>query len=600
VFSGDPYHINAYIHPIYNVFYNTPYSSTSYSIYGHYELFYKPFLKIFGTSPYVIMIVVLILSFLTAFLLTRVVYKLVSNTVIRLLFPIALIAPTGVLFDSVSYMTTPHRLLWGSIILTYAIKTNKGKYYYVIGYILTALSLMWNTESGLVYIIVWSVYCLFNELDFNIKSILKRIGLCVLGIVLAIILGLAFVNIYNLIVGGSVFVKHFFYPIINDKFVENYVANIKFGNYMYMYCLYSSLAIVIYCGYSYIRNKKLNEEQIVILMNATIVFGLELYYILRPVYFAILIVYPFTLVNMSYLAEKGVYKGINIFDIRYNMMNRIISIMMFIVIGFLSLISCEIPNKYAERYDEKRYTRETIDDELEWIENTVPENAYAFGWGIDEWYGYLGRPITYTMVGTTDVLLDIKANQNVYDKLEKEANESQYVFMQAFSFSKYHILNLNYVMTDRNNLINDNYALFESKEYQQAKKDSISKYTNMGSIKIFCFDDILIDNGYLSISGYAIDDSLNWAEENDNIKIGLLDKESGKVLISDTSCVSRPDVNEVYTENDYTYSGFYSRVDSVEIDSSTEYEIVIMFKNGDSLNYIKTGYYINRTDDMEV
>ena len=331
-----------------------------------------------------------------------------------------------------------------------------------------------------------------------------------------------------------------------------------------------------------------------------IVFGLELYYIIRPVYFAILIVYPFTLMNIAYLAEKGVCRWNKIFDFRHDLMNRIVSIMMFIVLGFLSLISCGIPSKFAERYDEKRYTRETIDDELEWLKNTVPENAYAFGWGVDEWYGYLERPITYTMVGTTDVLLDIKANQNVYDKLEKEANESQYVFTQAFSFSKLHILNINYVMTDRNILINDSYALFETREYQSSKKDSISSFHNAGSIKTFCFDDILNDNGYLSISGYAIDDSLDWSEENDNIKIGLLDKESGEVIISDTSCVSRPDVNDAYKEKDYTYSGFYSRIDSTEFDSSIEYEIVIMFKNDDSFNYIKTGYYVNNANDTEV
>lgn len=581
-FSGDSYHLNAYIHPIYNVYYNQPYSSVSYSIYGHYELFYKAIMKIFGTDPYVIMVTVWFLSFIVGVLTLRIIFKLCENGFIRIVIPIALCAPTGALFQSVSYMTTPHRLIFGVLLLTYAMKQKKFKCYYLVGYLICSLSLVWNTESGLVYILSWCVYVFFEGEKNTIRKFLKRIILCIFGSIVTVILSLLIVNIYNVIVGGGLFIRHFFYPILNDQFIEDYVLKLDFGDYPYVCCMILSIAVIIYCFSKLLINKRLKNKQSVFLMNGVIIIGLESYYITRPAFFALLIVYPYVLIALVFFATIGLNK-IEKKDIFY-LVKCYISFLMCIVISSLCVISFGLPQIFADSYEAGRYIRPDIEAELTWIEENVPEDAYAFGWGIDEWYGYLHRKITYKLVGTTDVLLDRVANKEAYEQLQKETCLYDNIFMQEYGFSNINVLSIDYVMDNRYELKNNVYALFKKKTYKTSEVCNISELEKITDEVKYCFESSVEDNGYLSLSGYCLDDTLDYSISNDNISIGLLNEETGEVIVCDTLSVKRQDLVESMSNDNYMYSGFYSRLNEEEYDQSANYVVIIII-NG---KYIKT------------
>lgn len=124
-FSSDTYHIDAYIHPIYNVYFHEPYSELSYSIYGHYELFYLLPMKICGTSPVVICALIFIVAIISAMFILLTVHELTESSLIRCLIPFALLVPTGCMFMTSSYQSTPHRIFFPAMLIFYCTKIAK-------------------------------------------------------------------------------------------------------------------------------------------------------------------------------------------------------------------------------------------------------------------------------------------------------------------------------------------------------------------------------------------------------------------------------------------------------------------------------------------
>ena len=76
-----------------------------------------------------------------------------------------------------------------------------------------------------------------------------------------------------------------------------------------------------------------------------------------------------------------------------------------------------------------RYNWEDYKNAFSEIEAEVEPNTYAVGWGVDEIYGVLGWDTGYHLLGTTDTIVDIEANEAIYNQLIAEANSKDHVFL---------------------------------------------------------------------------------------------------------------------------------------------------------------------------
>ena len=448
VYAGDLYHIDAYVHPIYNVYYNTPYSDVSYGIYGHYELFYKIPMLIFGTSPRVICIMLLVIAFAEAMILFYIVDQLVISRVIKLMVPLALAVPTGCMFLSSSYQSTPHRIIFPMILLLYAVRLEKGGRAVTLakmlkGHMICAAAVLWNTETGLICCIAWSAYILIHSLlqqriDWKLFAVrtVQTAAMTVLDIALAIMV----VNIYNICVGGAFILRQFFYPFVNGGFMHHYSIRLQFGNRPYVYILILCFGAITY-GLSrttlFTRGRGKTGYEAVIFLSGLLLLGQLTYYMTRAAYYGLLITYPFVMILMAYFADFFSRREKSQ-SASYTLTTAVkggIAGTQIAALTILVLLAGGLFEGYADSFEMGRYSRDTADEALAEIEREVVPDTYAVGWGVDEIYGDLGWNAQYHMLGTTDVLVDIEANSGVYEQLVREANEQELLFLNTNAYS---------------------------------------------------------------------------------------------------------------------------------------------------------------------
>ena len=473
VFAGDLYHIDAYLHPIYSVFYNTPYSNFSYSIYGHYELFYKIPMLIFGTSPRVICLTLMVVAFIEAFVILKIIDDLVSSKIIKLFVPFALMVPTGCMFVSSSYQSTPHRIIFPVLLILYGLKLVKNKKAYstkdmLIGNLICTFAIIWNTETGLMCCLAWIGYSLARMLQketMSVKNTILRFFTTCIMMIVDIILALCFVNFYNFCVGGGRFIRGFFYPFINSGFMNNYILEVPFGNRPYIYILVLALGAITYGASKtkiFKRNTDEYEPSSVIFMTGILLLGQLAYYMTRAAYYGLLITFPFALILMTYFADF--YSRHRLSDNKkcgislLNTIERGIAGTQIAALTILIVMCINLPICFKYSYGLGRYNWEDYKNAFSEIEAEVEPNTYAVGWGVDEIYGVLGWDTGYHLLGTTDTIVDIEANEAIYNQLIAEANSKDHVFLTD---EAYKILGDDYRLVKEYTIYGEIYGYFE-------------------------------------------------------------------------------------------------------------------------------------------
>lgn len=377
VFAADVYHINAYLHPIYSVFYNTPYSASSYSIYGHYELFYKIPMMIFGTSPVVICMELAIVAMITALAVFLSVHMLTESKVICIGTCFALLVPTGCMFMTSSYQTTPHRNFFPMILICLSIYIAKYKKelslkYKLIVAILCCLAILWNTESGIFCAIGWFVYRLiwyFQRNKFKIPDCIKLVIVLGMEVIVELFGAIVIVNIYNMFVGGGLFTKEFFYPYLNSSFMQHYVILIKFANMPYLYIMILALAALTF-GVSKTTlfvERNYDYRAAAVGSCGVILLGQLAYYISRAAYYGLLITVPAVIVLAAFVADAA-YTGMK--RIRgekncglYSWSKVSVGMIAITAVFTLCCMGVTLGSSYVKLYEEGRYTVSDLNSE---------------------------------------------------------------------------------------------------------------------------------------------------------------------------------------------------------------------------------------------
>ena len=234
--------------------YGQPFTGDITDQYGHYALFFYVPLKIFGASTLTISIISGILFAVSFLCLMGAVHVLVKSNYVKIL-----IAAAGGLAVAIQaslniyWQTHPHRLIFPAIMILFIALASKRKLTkrdYVIGSLISVLSLLWNFESGIASVAAWLFFVIINYYqhnDITIKNFIKIIFKVSVTFVIYISIPFLVVNLYNMSLTGFdtahiLSFRMFLGSISDESYIEALQTKLLWGNLPYLY------VIVIFLG----------------------------------------------------------------------------------------------------------------------------------------------------------------------------------------------------------------------------------------------------------------------------------------------------------------------------------------------------------------
>ena len=402
------HHSSAVLDSIYNAYYGIPYGYDSITEqYGHYSLFFYPLLKITGLKFLMISLSFGGITLLLVLCLYYFVKTVVHNAVIRIMFVLLCLMSFVLLCGSNLYwQTTPIRLFFPSLMLAHCArmikKDNYGHFNIIVGCVLSFLSLLWNTESGLVVIVTWIVFMTVTSLQKKRIGI-KLISLCLIQSIIVIVLSVLFeygaVNLFNIVMSdystdNLITLRMLIGGVTLD---EEYMKNLGVPLEWYNESLFMVFIFISLLLYSITRTRvfgKLEKTEVskaapLIATVSITGLGILTYYFYRtaggtiiacPFYYAALTILLYFAIN------KIKETKIKVSD--YNFIT---------IIAIVILCSSTIIAHTVSGYDdgimniEKRQNSGFYDNEEYWvfieeIRSNVDENAYGVGIGVSEIY----------------------------------------------------------------------------------------------------------------------------------------------------------------------------------------------------------------------
>ena len=151
--EADRLHMDAYFNSIYNVLHGSPYTENTTSIYGHYAILYKLPMKLLGGDLIDFILLNSLVGALCFLAMFLALHFIVKNNLLRILGAIAMTFPILAMRSGIYWQLWPHRILFMSLMFCYAafcVRYRKlNRLTCILGYLLSFLGILWNTESGL-------------------------------------------------------------------------------------------------------------------------------------------------------------------------------------------------------------------------------------------------------------------------------------------------------------------------------------------------------------------------------------------------------------------------------------------------------------------
>ncbi|MEG1270182.1 MAG: hypothetical protein RSD54_02565, partial [Ruthenibacterium sp.] len=310
-------HQTAYFQSVYNVWYNTPYEKLTTGIYGHYALFYKPLMMLFGHQIPVIVGINAFFGLLAVVAMFYVLHRHISSNTLRILAAMAMTFPVVALRVLPYWQMQPHRILFPALLMAYCTwlgttQRDKLRFKYQLGgYALCSLGILWSTETGIICAISFAAYlCII--LWQSEKCFCKKAWLIyfeqVCGVVASLGAAMLVVNLYNLACGGSLVLRAFFFPLF-DTFYFNAILYkpMVWGNQgwvhcliLFLFCLILSIRTTSICG-----NHHASNAAALLGMGSILALGQFTYYVNRAAFHNFDIILMQAVFCIAYLADRG-------------------------------------------------------------------------------------------------------------------------------------------------------------------------------------------------------------------------------------------------------------------------------------------------------
>ena len=422
--AGDKMHGSAYYTSVYNALMNEPYTYSNRSIYGHYAILLKYPVKWLGGDYKAFNIVIAVIGGLSLFCVALAIDKCVKNHFISIIA--VWTVPAMFLYYPLNHWQMfPHRVIFAGVEL-YLITLlfyKKKNWIELIGYCVSCLSLIWNVETGIVCLGVWTVACIvfsgfFIQTEWKCKNFFKNIINNVACFILTIMCMVGIFNFYNMTLGENWHGLQFIlYPHIAtwdmpEKMVvqaseqtvatENIAASeavqswggdfasglsIQFPVQIspwYFVFLLMGLAIILFVARKMYKCAERNDY--IIGLASILALGHLVYFVNRPCFDYLAIAFFEAVLIMAILADRQIGRNSGIVYGKKGVQYLIIAIL-----SVLSVLTVwQTYFRISGRIENGFYDRTKFEEIVEEISEVVPKDTYAFGMGIQEIYAELG------------------------------------------------------------------------------------------------------------------------------------------------------------------------------------------------------------------
>lgn len=424
------HHANAYYNSVYNAMHAAPRTELNSSVYGFYGILLAPFVKLLGGTYTDFCYVISFVGVLSYICIIYVLAKLVQSPVVKYAGAAALVVYNCSMSWGVYRQLIPHRIVFACILLAYLTfmytHQKMSRLYIGIGYIICALSIVWNFETGIVCLVAYISFFMVEVLkDYSLKQahfyveLLKKILLAVLTFAGA----LGFVNIVNLCWGGGgISLRMFLFPTLNSSYMSGFLTT-DYQKGVVAWLFIAAMAFVL-IGHviSKVRLSPQAESEKaagikdlgqgrtfrdnVLFVTAVIALGQMTYYINRSAYGNLAIAY-FTAILMLCIICDFCLRGYVNRLYQSNFMNHLcrgFSYLMLTVLAVLILGGIyNYPNAQSKRLELSLRETTAVQVAEEEIASVCPPDTRAIGLSIAGLYSDLGWDSYYHIIDIADI-----------------------------------------------------------------------------------------------------------------------------------------------------------------------------------------------------
>ncbi len=297
------YDYGAYYNSIYLQQQGIPYSENFTSAYGHYGIFLGLLFRIIRLNLYNLALVMVIINFISILSVVYVMFNLVKHSLFRFVGLFVLMFPFVRVIRQLPYpQSFPHRYFFSSIMMALAVclirkKDDRSKVLWW-GYIVAALSIIWNCDTGIVCLVSWGLlhtYLLLFQKSFYKFSFFKFL-IPILATILSFLSAWGLTGFYNILLGGKFLSLYYFlFPLLENTFIVNILSMeipLNISHWMFVLILFFVFIGLGVANIPILNKKEEFNKKIVLSFYISILgLGQLLYFINRPAYFNILVCY---------------------------------------------------------------------------------------------------------------------------------------------------------------------------------------------------------------------------------------------------------------------------------------------------------------------
>lgn len=424
------HHVTAVTQSIYNAAFSVPYTIRTTGMYGHYGIFFWPFLHLFGHKPQTIALLLALCGGICQTLLAALLLKTVRSKPIVALALLASACMTANMEDA--YLQTfPLRHLWPLAILVYTVcsaqKGGFGPRRLAVGYLLCCLAIVWNTDSGLVATVAFSAFVWLWHWRAEKPCTCPMIKVylqTMLGMAAAVAGMMGIVNLYNLLCGGQIILRACFYPLVGGNgYTQALSANLLDSGgigWLLPILLFTVCVLLGLTGTSFLPIDVQEGADVRFYLAMAGVMGLgQSYYYFNRAIAGTGCIQPYQILCMAllaFLALPAMQKSLRGRPVWQGFLTGTGLLMTVALCGCSLAALTGVAATLSARLESGTYSMQSLLDVAAEVEAKVPQNTYALGDFTQEIYAQLGWDPGYHERDVSDIQCDIRTAKKENDE----------------------------------------------------------------------------------------------------------------------------------------------------------------------------------------
>ena len=413
-------HIHAVTNSIINIMHGAPYNDINCSIYGHYGLFLTPISFLLGGRLNGVMLSLAVCAFIAFFAAFYTAHKLIKNNVVYVLTVFAITGTTTLLTRRGQYFQiNPLRLLWPAVtlaLIAYSVshtQTRRQRLIRILELIVGTCSVVWNFETGLFCVFLIAVVRIYRALytdPFFSRHTFRTILYEILYGIGCLALAFLTVGIYNLLAGGEFgTVKQFIYPLMSGTYNVNHLRTDFPGvSFLYFFEILAFFLSALICLRRQAAHRCSDYVSETILFAVSVSGLLQLIYFMnRAAYGNMSIAHMQFALCLGFWGSKALEAEGDTLKESLGTPSRLLGRVLLVILFGCSVVLAVEGGSYIQIAADLRvkssWNTESLEETLEEIKKTVPENTFAFGTYVPELYAALGWDTGCYMTDWSDI-----------------------------------------------------------------------------------------------------------------------------------------------------------------------------------------------------